>query len=238
MWLPTRIVSYLPSGRHPEPVPFGTGLPVTVLAGGLGMSIAETRVLASGVAGTRVCYDARGHGATGVPEDGDWSYAALTRDLRGVADEVGATRAIGVSMGAAALLGVLAETPDRFERCVFHLPAILDAPRGSVPEVDVASLPPEALAGLLRALAETAPIPSRAVLRHISAPCLVIGQEGDITHPHFLARALAAALPNAELAIFPRPGIVENRRALRELVAGFLNSKGSLTEPSENLRGT
>ena len=84
------------------------------------------------MAGTRAFFDFRGHGASGVPADGDWSYAALARDLRAVADATGATRAVGVSMGAAALLGVLGETPERFERCVFFLPAILDRPRADV----------------------------------------------------------------------------------------------------------
>jgi pimeloyl-ACP methyl ester carboxylesterase len=103
-----------------------------VFAAGLGGTIPETRTLASGVGGTRAFFDFRGHGASGVPADGDWSYEALVRDLRTVADATGATRAVGVSMGAAAILGVLAESPERFSRCVFFLPAILDRPRSDV----------------------------------------------------------------------------------------------------------
>lgn len=111
---------------------YGTGDPVTVFAAGLGGTIPETRTLGSGVSGTRVFFDFRGHGRSGVPDDGDWSYAALARDLRAVADATGATRAVGVSMGAAAILGVLAETPERLSRNVFFLPAILDRPRDDV----------------------------------------------------------------------------------------------------------
>jgi 3-oxoadipate enol-lactonase len=216
MWLPTRIVS------HPAVQVHGTGPPVTVFAGGLGAAIAETRVLGSGVAGARVFFDFRGHGAAGDPADGDWSYAALTGDLREVADAYGATRALGVSMGAAALLGVLADTPERFERVAFYLPAILDTPRGSVPERDVRGLSPDAVAGLLRALAETSPIPDRTVLARVTVPALVLAHEGDPTHPAAIARDLAAALPDATLHVFPGPSLASYRREMRSLVSGFL----------------
>jgi pimeloyl-ACP methyl ester carboxylesterase len=46
-----------------------------------------------------------------------------------VADACGATRALGVSMGAGALLSLLARRPDRFARVVLFLPAALDSPR-------------------------------------------------------------------------------------------------------------
>lgn len=106
----------------------GAGLPVTVAAHGLGASIAETRPLLGGVAGTRVFYAARGHGGSPLP-DGPCTYAALGRDLEAVADAHGATRALGVSMGAGAALSLLARRPDRFERVVLFLPAALDRPR-------------------------------------------------------------------------------------------------------------
>ena len=56
-------------------------------------------------------------------------YAALAEDLKAVADHVGATQALGVSMGAGALCRLLAHTPGRFERLVFVMPAALDQPR-------------------------------------------------------------------------------------------------------------
>lgn len=43
-----------------------------------------------------------------------------------MADAHGATQALGVSLGAATLLRLLAETPDRFARVVLFLPAALD----------------------------------------------------------------------------------------------------------------
>jgi pimeloyl-ACP methyl ester carboxylesterase len=110
---------------------YGTGLPVTIFAHGVSASMPETRPLASGVRGTRVFFHFRAHGDSEC-RDQRYDYPALASDLRAVADAVGATRALGVSMGAASLLHLLLEEPDRFERAVFFLPAILDQPREDV----------------------------------------------------------------------------------------------------------
>lgn len=271
-----RIVAYDEREHHQTGIPStggirlhtvraGSGEPVTVFAAGLGGTIPETRTLGSGVAGTRVFFDFRGHGASGVPEDGDWSYGAIVDDLRAVADATGATRAVGMSMGAAAILGILAEDQGRFERCVFFLPAIVDRPRADigtrrlgevarrVEEGDIdavvdllaAELPRElrdspgvaaylrdraatlsgpGVAGLLRALATTRPVRDRVALAGVPARCLVVGQEGDDTHPAQIARELAAALPHARLHVFDSPGgLFTHRRALRELIPPFLD---------------
>lgn len=106
----------------------GSGAPVTVVAHGLGASLDETRPLVGGVPGTRVLYAARGHGAAPLPAEA-YDYAALGRDLEQVADAHGATQALGVSMGAGALLSLLVRRPDRFARVVLFLPAALDRPR-------------------------------------------------------------------------------------------------------------
>lgn len=103
----------------------GSGAPVTVFAHGLGGSCAETRPLAAKVPGTRVLLDFRGHGASPDLVDG-WCYAELAADLLAVADTVGATRAVGLSLGAGALLRLLSAHPDRFERVAFVMPAALD----------------------------------------------------------------------------------------------------------------
>jgi pimeloyl-ACP methyl ester carboxylesterase len=108
----------------------GTGDPVTVFAHGLAGDIAGTRPLGSAVAGRRVFFHFRGHGRSDVPP-GPWSFADLAADLRAVADLNGATRALGVSMGAAALCRLLAAAPDRFERVVLYLPAPLHGERPS-----------------------------------------------------------------------------------------------------------
>jgi 3-oxoadipate enol-lactonase len=102
--------------------------PVTVFAHGLGGGVADTRPLGSAVAGRKVFFHFRGHGRSASP-GGRWTYADLARDLRAVADLSGATRAVGVSMGAGALCRLLADNPTRFDRSVFFLPAVLDEPR-------------------------------------------------------------------------------------------------------------
>jgi 3-oxoadipate enol-lactonase len=125
-------------GAELECLVAGAGEPVTVFAHGLGCTIPETRPLGSGVEGTKVFFAFRGHGRSSTPPSG-WGYGELARDLRAVADAHGATRAVATSMGAAALCRLLAETPDRFERLVFFLPAVLDESRTAEvrPELEV-----------------------------------------------------------------------------------------------------
>lgn len=248
---------------------------MTVFAHGVGASIAETRLLGVGVAGAQALLHFRGHGASRAlaPQDvRSWGYDALAGDLRAVADAAGATRALGVSMGAAALLRLLAGphgTPDRFERLVFFLPAVLDAPRDDVGFERLAQLADLIEAGgvaalaahllgelpvaaqatpaagawtrqragelmtsgvphLLRALPPQTPIPvGQAVpaLADVTAPALVIGQEGDRVHPAGVARALAGALPDGRLEVFDEQGAVwepASRARLRGLLTGFL----------------
>ena len=106
----------------------GSGSPATIFAHGLTGSIDTTRPFGSGVGGSRTFMHFRGHGASAAVET-RWTYAALAGELRAVADHVGATQALGVSMGAGALCSLLAATPLRFDRLVFVMPAVLDRPR-------------------------------------------------------------------------------------------------------------
>jgi 3-oxoadipate enol-lactonase len=129
---PTEIIT-TPSGVRLEQLITGVGDPVTVFAHGLGGDISGTRPLGSAVTGRRVFFHFRGHGRSDAPA-GPWSFADLADDLRAVADRSGATRAVGVSMGAGALARVLADTPDRFERVVFYLPSPLDSTRPAAAE--------------------------------------------------------------------------------------------------------
>ena len=117
-----------PHGVRLERLVTGDGEPVTVFAHGLAGTIATTRPLGSAVAGRKVFFQFRGHGRSDTPA-GRWQYADLARDLRAVADLSRATRALGVSLGAGALTRLLWESPDRFDRVVFFLPAVLDEPR-------------------------------------------------------------------------------------------------------------
>jgi len=106
----------------------GEGGPVTIFAHGLGGSVAEIRPLAAKVAGTRILVDFRGHGASG-PLPGGWDYDMLADDLLAVADATGATRAVGLSLGAGALLRALSRDTDRFSKLALVLPAAVDAKR-------------------------------------------------------------------------------------------------------------
>lgn len=106
----------------------GEGLPITVFAHGLGGSAAETRPLAMRTPGTRLLLTFRGHGAS-APLAGGWTYDDLADDMDVVADAFGATGAVGLSLGAGALLRLLSRQPDRFERLAFVLPAALDETR-------------------------------------------------------------------------------------------------------------
>jgi pimeloyl-ACP methyl ester carboxylesterase len=109
-------------------VVLGEGGPVTVFAHGLGGSVAETRPLATRVDGTRVLLDFPGHGDSDALAVG-WDYDLLADALLSVADAFGATRAVGLSLGAGALLRALTRDPRRFERLAFVLPAALDGTR-------------------------------------------------------------------------------------------------------------
>lgn len=106
----------------------GSGLPATVFAHGLTGSIETTRPFGSGVGGSRTFLHFQGYGASTAAQ-APWTYAALAGELRAVADHVGATQALGVSMGAGVLCRLLARTPLRFERLVLVMPAALDRPR-------------------------------------------------------------------------------------------------------------
>lgn len=103
----------------------GNGAPTTVFAHGLAGSIDETRTFGSGVDGTRVFFHFRGHGAT-VGGEGRWHYKEMAAELRAVTAMFGATRALGVSLGAGAVLRAAVSTPRLFDRLVLVLPAAID----------------------------------------------------------------------------------------------------------------
>jgi 3-oxoadipate enol-lactonase len=130
----------------------GSGPPTTVFAPGLAGSIAETRPLGSGVHGTRVFFHFRGHGPSAVPPS-PLSYAALAAGLLGIADHVGATRAVGVSLGAGALTHLITNAPHRFSKVVFFLPSVLDQPRGDAARARLAEMASLVDAGDVQGLA-------------------------------------------------------------------------------------
>lgn len=106
----------------------GQGRPHTIFAHGLAGSIATTRPFGSGVTGAKTFLHFPGHGGSPVPAR-RVDYGVLAAGLRAVADEVGADQALGVSMGAGAVCRELSRQPDRWQRLVFVLPALIDRPR-------------------------------------------------------------------------------------------------------------
>ncbi|MGO1050535.1 alpha/beta fold hydrolase [Crossiella sp. CA198] len=107
----------------------GTGGPVTLLIPGLGATPGEARLPAVGLAGTRVVLTLPSHGESPAAPPGYFRYQTIAADVLAVADEVGATAAIGTSLGASALLAIAANHPARFERLALLIPAVLDQPR-------------------------------------------------------------------------------------------------------------
>ena len=116
-----------------EYLPTGAGPPVSVFVHGLAAPLAQARIFASGVPGTRVFVNLRGHGGTAMPRtpDGDplpGDHGDLAAEVRAVAAETGADRALGVSLGAAALVRAMVAGPEALARAVLVLPPRLDAP--------------------------------------------------------------------------------------------------------------
>ncbi|MFD0630712.1 alpha/beta fold hydrolase [Catenulispora yoronensis] len=118
----------VPSSPVPSsPAPDGPHPPTTLFLHGLAGSIQDTRPLASGLPGRKVFVHLPGHGRSTGPDP--LSYDALAAAALAVADHEHATAAVGVSLGAATLLRILARDPGRFERVVLYLPAVADVPR-------------------------------------------------------------------------------------------------------------
>jgi pimeloyl-ACP methyl ester carboxylesterase len=108
----------------------GAGMPSTVFAHGLAGGIEDTRPLGGGIAGTRTFAHFDGHGASRV-DGARGGYHGLADQLAAVATHVSARQALGVSLGAATVLRLLATerragARPRFERVVLFLPAALD----------------------------------------------------------------------------------------------------------------
>lgn len=205
----------------------GRGSPVTVFApGGLG-TIAEGKRWDIGVGGSRVFFAnetiAPWDAAGGVPVKRPRREADRDADeLFAVADQYRATRAVGASRGARAIVGLLAEQPDRFERAVLVLP-----PGGTA-----AGRYAEYLAGLptnepvatdrhaqwMASLAARSPI----VVDTPAADVLVIGRRGDQGHPARLARDWADRLA-ARLELFSTGDLLTDHRArLHDAISEFL----------------
>lgn len=186
----------------------GNGTPVTLVVHGLGATEGEARIPASGLRGTRVVMTLPGHGSAPDAPAGYWNYGSVAADVLAVADEVGATQAVGVSLGAGALTRIAAERPDRFQRLVLLLPAALDRARE-----------PAAARAYERLAAAVAADDGGATLREVLAADIPPGVEvGD--HLDQRAHALSR-LPEA-LRDLPEQVPVTDAGALSEVTAEVL----------------
>lgn len=208
---PTELLA-TPHGVELECLTTGSGDPVTVFAHGLAAGIAETRPLGSGVRGRRVFFQFRGHGRSAAPP-GRWTYLDLARDLRAVADLYGATRALGVSLGAGALCRLLADNPNRFEKVVFYLPAVLDRPRPQAAAKRLTDLLAAVEDGDAAEVADVVALEIPAQLRNTPAAWAYLRQRLD----QLLRDGLAQGL--SEL---PAQTSITDRAALRAVTASAL----------------
>ncbi|MFY1674932.1 alpha/beta fold hydrolase [Plantactinospora sp. WMMB334] len=179
-----------PHGVRLEQLVTGDGDPVTVFAHGLGTGISTTRPLGSAVNGRKIFFQFRGHGRSDAPE-GEWSYADLARDLRAVADLGGATRALGISLGAGALCRLLWESPGRFARAVFVLPAVLDRPRPEVARRRIGELLAAVRGGDAAEVAEAVAFEVPPAIRNTPAGWAYLRQRVDQLTRDGLAAGLA-----------------------------------------------
>jgi pimeloyl-ACP methyl ester carboxylesterase len=213
-----------PHGVDLEYLVTGAGDPVTVFAHGLGNGIAETRPLGSAVHGRRVFFQFRGHGRSSSP-DGPWTYEDLARDLRAVADLTGATRALGVSLGAGALCRVLTESPGRFEKLVMFLPAMLDRPRPAAARERLNALLAAVEGGEAADVAEVLADEVPAALRNSPAAWSFLRRRME----HLMNHGLGAGL-----ASLPDQVAVTDRALLRAVEAPVLiiGSHGDVLHPA------
>ena len=211
---------------------YGSGSPVTLVAHGLGATPGEARIPASGLPGTRVVVTLPSHGEAPDAPAGYWDYGRIAADL----GTVSADHAVGVSLGAGALVRLLSLEPDRFQRVALLRPAGLDQPRPAftLQQLSARTVGPPAYvaerrAALSRLSAAAEQLPGQvavsdaALLAAVSVPVLVIGAVGDPLHPEDVAKATAAAFPQGELWLIdsPSPMITHRAEVRRRLVDFF-----------------
>lgn len=83
----------------------------------------------------------------------------------------------------------------------------------------------EGIPHAIREAIDDPPLRDTAPIRRVTAPAIVVGQEGDPVHTAEVARELADALPNAELIMFPDPqAMVRDIPSLVARIAAFVAS--------------
>ncbi|MGB3763845.1 MAG: alpha/beta fold hydrolase [Ornithinimicrobium sp.] len=189
----------------------GSGQPCTLFVHGLGGSIDTTRPYAGLAPGRQTFLHIAGHGTSSPPAE--WTYRALAAEVWSAADEVQATAALGISMGAGALCAGLARDPKRFEALVLILPAPVDRPRS-----DKAAVAFEALATVV------ASGDVEAVTAHLvaSEPATSAQDPRVLRWCRGQAERLMTGSAREALARMPGQRAVEDPEALRRVQAPVL----------------
>lgn len=200
---------------------YGSGDPVILVVPGLAATPGEARIPASGLTGTRVVMTLPGHGDEPDAPPGYWNYENVARDVLSTADEVHATCAIGVSLGAGALTRVVADNPGRFERLALMLPAALDEPRPMDVQQELRKLTTKDPVKLREYVAE--PLPTGYAL-------------GDYVEAR--AKALTRLTDAIELLAGTYP--IDDRRALADADVSVLviGAVGDMLHPADVARET
>ncbi len=180
----------------------GRGQPRTLFApGGDGENLSHRMRYADRVKGTKIgfAYEQSGHfeGFARIRRQADRDAA----EVRAVANEHRATRAIGFSRGARAIVGALAEDARLFERIALVIPAGGHA------------------AGKYATWLESLSPGGRSDL---AVEILVVGQRGDQGHPARVAQTWAEQL-GANLQLLPSRAVYPDARRVTDLLAEFLN---------------
>ena len=169
--------------------------------GGEGENLVHRMRYAERVRGTKIgfAYEASGHFE---------AFARIRRqaerdaaEVCAVAEEHHATRAIGFSRGARAIIGALAEDASLFGRIALVIPPGGHAAGKYATWLD--SLPTAGGVGL-------------------AAEILVVGQRGDQGHPARVAEAWAQQL-GAHVELLPSRAVSTDPRRVADLLAEFLN---------------
>lgn len=188
----------------------GRGRPVTVFAPGHGRSVevSEQWVKGLGIKGTRLFFEYERSGYLDLPRGIRRQADRDAFEVCAVAEEGGATRAVGFSRGARAVVGAMIRDVGRFERVVLVWPPGGWAAGDYVSWVGHDKVVPEH---------EVSP----------GAEVLLLAQQIDRDHSVKLAEQWAWAL-GARLEVFPPDGLLwdVHRERFRSVVSGFLNGLG------------
>jgi pimeloyl-ACP methyl ester carboxylesterase len=220
----------------------GEGEPVILLAHGLTGNRNELAIFAPFMPGTKVLMDFRGHGASGRPPAGSYSFDHMAGDVDAVADEFGVSVVAGGSMGAAATLRLLEANPRRFDRLIILLPAKLEAgdetyvrlsrmadlleehgpertaeiilaeeeAAGSFEQspaskdyrrMAILAMNSDGVPNAIRGVINDVPVRDPDRIREVTAPTLIITQQGDAFHSVEVATELHELMTNSDLMI-------------------------------------